>query len=118
MSDHPEPTITYTNSAEPSPLTPEQIVDRLTPVIEAAIARRMEEVYAVLEDLRSQMQSTVQVLDGNDQALVAEIQRLRGSGGEQVAEVLANAAGAWERWVRAEAANLGLKVIVPKVKGE
>ena len=96
------------------PLEPEQIVNIIVPVIEKMIAERSEAIYAVVEDLRQQMIATVGVLDGNDAALVAEIQRLRGSGGEQTAEVLTKAAEAWERFVRAEAEQLGLKVITPK----
>lgn len=98
-----------------SDISAEQIVDTLVPVIERAIGRRMEEVYGAIEQLREEFQQSVTVLDGNDHALVAEIQRLRGSGGEQVAEVLAQAGEAWERFVRGEAEKLGLKVITPKV---
>lgn len=84
-------------------MTPEQIVEAVAPIVERAV-----------DQLRAEMQATVEVLAGNDDALVAEIQRLRGSGGEQVAEVLTKAGEAWERFVRAEAEKLGLKVIVPK----
>ena len=95
-----------------------EVVDALIPVIEGAIARRMEEVYGVLEELREQFQATVTVLDGNDHIIIAEVQRLRESGGEQVAETVAKAAEAWERFVVAEAKHIGLQVIRPKVAKE
>lgn len=101
-----------------SDMTPEQVVDALVPVIERAIGRRMEEVYGTLEQLREEFQQTINVMDGNDQAIVAALQEIRGkiSGeGYQVAEVLAKAGESWERFVRAEAEKLGLKVITPKV---
>lgn len=94
------------------------VVDALLPVIERAIARLRSEVEESIEQLREEMRATVEVLDGNDHALVGEIQRLRGSGGEQVAEVLASAGAAWERFVKGEAEKLGLKVIAPKVAKE
>ncbi len=109
MSDN----VTYNGA-----LTPEQIVNVLTPVVEAEIGRRLEEVYSVIEDLRQQMIATVGVLEGNDQAIIAEIQRLRGSGGELVAEVLSRAGESWQRFVMAEAQHLGLKLIVPKGDNE
>ena len=95
-----------------------EVVDALVPVIEGAIARRMEEVYGVLEELREQFQATVAVLDGNDHAIITEVQRLRGSGGEQVAETITKAAEAWERFVVTEARHIGLQVIRPKVAKE
>lgn len=95
-------------------MTPEDIVDTLVPVIERLIGRKSEDIYLAMEQLREEFQQSVTVLDGNDHALVAEIQRLRGSGGEQVAEVLTRAAEAWEAFVRMEAEKLGLKVLVAK----
>lgn len=95
-----------------------EIVDTLVPVIERAIARRLEEVFGAIEQLREEFQTSVGVLDGNDHALVAEIQRLRGSGGEQVAETLARAGQAWERFITTEAKLLGLQIIVPKAVKE
>lgn len=97
--------------------TSEEIVDVLVPVIERAIARRLEAVYGAIEQLREEFQQSVTVLDGNDQAVIAVVQELRGKvtgEGMQVAEVLAKAGESWERFVRGEAEKLGLKVIVPK----
>ncbi len=76
-----------------------------------AMGRRLEEVYLAIENLRGEMQATVGVLDGNDRALIGELQRYK-----QVpaAVVLAEAAESWERFVRSEAGHLGLKVLVAK----
>lgn len=95
-------------------MTPEDIVEVLVPVIERTMVRRLEDVYGTIEQLRGEFQQTINIMDGNDRAIIAEIQRLRGSGGEQVAEVLTRAAESWDRFVRAEAENLGLKVLTPK----
>ena len=97
----------------------EQIVDALVPVIEAAIARRMEQVYTVIEELREQFQQTINIMDGNDHAIIAAVQELRGQvtgEGYVVEEVVKRAAESWERFVRSEAEKLGLKVIMPKVQ--
>ncbi len=107
-------TYSYT---DPPPLRPEQIVDALVPVIEAAIARRAEDIYGAIEQLRGEFQATINVMDGNDAAIIAAVQEMRGvltGDGYQVSEVLSKAGASWERFVRAEAEQLGLKVIVPK----
>lgn len=102
-------------------MTPEQIVEVLVPVIEGAIARRMEEVYGTLEVLREEFQQTINVMDGNDHAIIAAVQELRGvvtGEGYIVEEVVKRAAESWERFVRSEAEKLGLKMLVPKVPVE
>lgn len=96
-------------------LTPEQIVEAVVPMVERAIARQMEDTYGAIEQLREEFQASINIMDGNDHAIIAEIQRLRGSGGEQVAEVLTKAAESWDRFIRSEAEKLGLKVLTPKV---
>lgn len=99
-------------------LNAEQIVEVLVPVIEGAIARRMEEVYGTLEVLREEFQQTINVMDGNDHAIIAAVQELRGQitgEGYIVEEVVKRAGESWERFVRSEAEKLGLKFIVPKV---
>lgn len=98
-------------------MTPEDIVEALVPVIERAIARRMEEVFGVIEELREQFHATIGVMDGNDQAIIAALQEVRGAvtgEGGQVGEVMKLAAESWERFVKGEAEKLGMKVVVPK----
>lgn len=89
----------------------------LVPVIERAMERRDVGVYAAIDQLRGEVQATIEVMDGNDQAIISALQEIRGQvtgDGAQVAEVLKLAAESWERFVRGEAEKLGLKVIVPK----
>lgn len=93
-------------------MEPTEIVNAILPILQQHIDT---EISLHLDQLRQEFQATVEVLDGNDSALVAEIQRLRASGGEQVAETLTRAGESWERFIRAEAEHLGLRVMVPKV---
>lgn len=84
--------------------------------VDEAIRARMEEVYGVLEELREGFLGTVQVLDGNDQALVGEIQKWKQS---PPAEMLAIAATSWERFIRGEVEALGMRMVAPKkVEGD
>lgn len=76
------------------------IVEALAPIIEAQI-----------EQLRGEMQATVEVLDGNDLALVGELQKVKGM---TAAEVLTEAGESWERFIVGEAKHLGLRIVKEK----
>lgn len=83
------------------------VVDVLYPIIEREFASvRME-----VEQLRQEVFDTVQVLQGNDNALVGELQKIKGS---TVAELLQEAGESWARFVKGEAENLGMRVVVAK----
>jgi hypothetical protein len=82
--------------------------DDITQVIEAVdtiLARRMEEVYGVLEDLREQVHGSITMLNGNDQALVSEILSLKGG---LAAEWNQSSEEAWRRFVEVQARELGI----------
>lgn len=99
----------------------QQVVDAL----DVAIGRRMEEVYATIEELRGevarlqtstadaveQFVATAQVLHDNDTAIMGEMSRVKG---EEPTQFTEQVAGAWRRFVMAEAKELGLRVVVPK----
>lgn len=98
------------------PITQEealQIAQVTRTVVEEIIAARMEQVYLAIEQMREEFQMTVGVLDGNDHAVIGELQRMKGV---TPAEVLEEAGRAWERFIKTEAGHLGLKVIRPKVE--
>ncbi len=80
--------------------------------VNEVIGRRLEDVYLAIEAVREEFQQTVTVMDGNDRAVIAELQRFQQLTPIQVME---EAAASWERFVKTEAEHLGLKVIVPKV---
>lgn len=83
----------------------ELIADTAFQVVERVIAERMEQVYAVMEEIRGQMQATVGVLSGNDDALLAELRKVQHA---TPAEVLTMAGESWERFIRGEAQRIGL----------
>lgn len=83
------------------------VVDVLYPIIEREFASIREEI----DQLRAEIYDTVQVLQGNDNALVGELQKMKGS---TVAEVLQEAGESWARFVKGEAENLGMRVVMAK----
>lgn len=83
------------------------VVDVLYPIIE----REFASVRTEIDQLRQEIYDTVQVLQGNDTALVGELQKVKGS---TVAEVLQEAGESWARFVKGEAENLGMRVVVAK----
>lgn len=88
----------------------ELIVDTVKQVVDRLLADRLEQVYAVLEETREQMQHTVLTLEGNDQALLGEIRKVQHA---TPAEVLTMAGESWASFVTAEAERIGLRVIDP-----
>lgn len=98
-----------------SDMTPEGLVDILAPVVEQAIAERLEAVYLAIEVMREEFQQTISVMDGNDHAIVGELQRIKTV---TPAKVLEEAGEAWERFVIGEAKALGLRVVRPKAGAE
>lgn len=83
----------------------ELIADTAYQVVQRVIGERMEQVYGVLEEIREQMQATVGVLNGNDEALLAEIRKVQHA---TPAEVLTQAGESWERFITNEAKVLGI----------
>lgn len=93
-------------------------IEQVVEAIEGVLASRMEEVYGNIEALRQEVaeavigiRDTAQVLHDNDIAIMARFAETQGS---VPAEFTRAAAGAWERFVRQEAEQLGWRVIVPK----
>jgi len=76
------------------------------------IARRLEDVYGAIEQMREEFHQTITVMDGNDMAIVGELQKMKAM---PTPEVLKEAGESWERYVRGEAKHLGLRIIAPKV---
>lgn len=76
------------------------------------ITKRLEDVYLAIENMREEFHQTVGVLDGNDMAIVGELQKMKAT---PAAEVLKEAGNSWERYVKGEARHLGLRVIAPKI---
>lgn len=98
-------------------MSPDEIA-QVAEVIDIAIAQRMEQVYGVIEELRQQVSdavesvnATAQVLHDNDTALMA---KMMADQGNVPAEFTVFAAEAWQRFVVAEAKELGLRIVVPK----
>lgn len=91
----------------------EVIVDAVKSVVDRVIAERMEQVYAVLEETREQMQQTVETLSGNDNALLGELRKIQHA---TPTEVLTMAGESWERWIRGEATRLGIVPVIKKKK--
>lgn len=88
------------------------IVDAVKSIVDRLLAERMESIYGVLEEIREQTFHSVTVLDGNDAALLAEIRKVQHA---TPAKVLEMAGESWDRFIRAEAGHLGLRIVVPKV---
>lgn len=98
-------------------MTPDEIA-QVADAVEEIVGRRMEEVYAVVEDLRQQVadavqsvNATAQVLHDNDTALMARLMKDEGSA---PAEFIETAAEGWRRFVEGEAKRLGVKIMVAK----
>lgn len=91
---------------EPSDM--EIITDAVYEVVNRVVGARMEEVYAVLEELRGGFTNTVEVLNGNDNALLGEIRKVQHA---SPAEVLEMAGESWERFIRNEAEAIGMTVV-------
>jgi hypothetical protein len=89
----------------------EIIVDAVHQVVERVVGERMQQVYEVIEELRDGFTNTVEVLGGNDDALLGEIRKVMHA---TPAEVLGMAGESWSRYITAEAKYIGLKVIEPK----
>ena len=90
--------------------------DDVAQIVEAVneiIGQRLQPVYESIEQMREEFTQTVTVLDGNDTALLGEIRKMSGM---TPAEVLKEAGESWERYVKSEAANLGLRIVAPKKK--
>lgn len=90
-------------------------LEAIVGAVNEIIGRRLEEVYGAIEQMREEFTQTVTVLDGNDTALLGEIRKMSGM---TPAEVLKEAGESWERYVKGEAANLGLRIVAPKKKAE
>lgn len=98
-------------------MTPDEF-QQVVEALDVAIGRRMEQVYATVEELRGdvatavqQVADTARVLYDNDTAIMGEMARVRGDEPTQFTEQVA---GSWRRFVIAEAKALGLKIVVPK----
>lgn len=90
----------------------------ISPALKEVIGERMEEVYAVIEDLRQdvataveQVRDTAQVLHDNDVALMARLQQAEG---DPVAGFAARVNESWERFIRGECEQMGWRIVVPK----
>ena len=80
-------------------MTDDELIDRLTAVVQ----QQLDGVYQIIDSLRDEFSQTVTVLDSNDRAVMAELQRVKGS----EVEGLANDAGeAWQRFITSEYARL------------
>lgn len=86
-------------------------IDQIAEVVNGFLATRMEQVYLAIEQLREEFQATINIMDGNDRALIAEFQKVKGM---PPAEFLIQAGESWERFIRTEAKHLGLRVIAEK----
>lgn len=91
------------------------IVTAVKGVVDQVLGERLEQVYTDLQAIREQFEHTVQTLDGNDHAILAE---LRARLGDPVGELTVLAEQAWERHVRAEGERIGLKPVLVKKKRE
>lgn len=96
----------------------EAIADVVQQTVDRIIAQRMEEVYGNIETMRQevrdaveQIRDTAQVLHDNDVTVMAELARVRGDGGREYVEQVAES---WRRFVVHEAEQLGFRVMVPK----
>ena len=87
-------------------------VEAIIGAVDEVVGRRLEQVYASIEQLREEFYATTQVLDGNDHAVVAEVQRMKQEG---PAVLLATVEESWSHYIKGEAERLGMKVMVPKM---
>ena len=75
------------------------IVNTMKSVVNQVLAARLEEVYAVLEEIRGQFQHSITTLDATDHALLAEIRRVQGASPAELVDAVNEG---WERFVMAE----------------
>lgn len=101
-------------------MTPDEIT-QIADAVEEIVGRRMEEVYATIEELRQgvadavvSVNATAQVLHDNDTAIMARLMQDEGSA---PAEFIETAAEGWRRFVVGEAKRLGVKIMVAKGDG-
>lgn len=90
-------------------------VETIIGAVDEVMGKRLEQVYASIEQLREEFYATTQVLDGNDHAVVAEVQRMKQEG---PAVLLATVEESWTHYIKGEAERLGMKVMVPKVPSQ
>lgn len=86
----------------------EVIVDAVHQVVERVVGERMEQVYHVIEEMRQGMVGTVEVLNGNDTALLGELRKIQHA---TPAEVLTMAGESWAAFIQHEAERIGMTVV-------
>jgi len=88
-----------------------EIAQAVRVVVDEVVAQRSEQIYLAMEQMREEFQMTVGVLDGNDHAVIAELQRMKQTA---PAVLLSEVEKSWEHFIRVEAERLGLKVLAKK----
>ena len=87
------------------------IAQMVKQVVDEVVGARAEQIYLAMEQMREEFQATVGVLDGNDHAVIAELQRMKQTAPAQLLEEVERS---WEWFIRGEAERMGMRVIVKK----